>query len=647
MYYFFITSEEIRNSKKEPTLRALPNQKLNGNPIDTNLNVRAPKEKGTAEGGTRGDYPFGTIFCSDYLAIDNSKKTPFYTVYKDEFDKPNFHPVSSDPNFQYVSPLHKNDKMNAAYALFEMGFDPNVNKTEEPKTDSVKENTAAVYTPADEQGKARAKVNNWKERYAGQIEEEAQLFAKWLRGLFNENRVTPMTRIMMSSVMDIFRSLYECGESIDTIASRSRFDEYLKSEKTSFSDLAILESGPHKSYLTWLLNEHNGRTECTAKERDAQKPAELADAFMMIQQAHSDLTGNQIETNLDTVKASKSLQKAFADGWTLDDLLDPENLKKSASFSSYISDLEKGTITPPEKIVANGASYIEMLMAEKKNKKPSDKDGFHVEEPVWRLLVRNMNRKVNTMLTGPSGCGKTEIVKLLCKRTGMPLTIIQMGTITDPTEQLIGKMDIDSLSGGTVFDWAEFAKAIQKPGVILLDEINRIPKNGENILFSCLDKTRELSASGAKSSDKRLIPVHPDCWFVATANIGDEFTGTKEIDAAHENRFMKVELDYLTQALEKKMLVIREGIAETDAENITLVATQIRSLARKEDMKSVSTRYTLECASLVKDGFNSREAMEMIFLPIYDAGSGPNDSSSERAQIKSIIQQRFNNTVNA
>lgn len=646
MYYFFKTSEEKRGSKLEPTLRALPGQTLNGQPIDTQLNVRAPKEPGTAAGGSRGDYPFGTIFCSDYLAMDNSKGIPFYTVYKDEQTVPNFHPVSSDPSFNYVSPAHKNDQMNGAYALFEAGINPN--KDEEMTTTETKEqNTpAAVYTPADEQGMARGKIDNWKERYAGQLEEESQLFAKWLRGLFNENKVTPAARIMMGSVEDIFRTLYECGESIDTLASRARFEEYLKAEGIEYSDFTLLTDGPHKKYLSYLLDEHTNRKNCTAKERDVQKPTDLSDAFAMIQQAHSDLTGNQIETNLDFAVASKSLLKAFNDGWTLDDLLDPDNLKKSASFSSYITDLEKGTIAPPEKFVANGASYIEMLMSDKKNKKPSDKDGFHVEEPTWKILVRNLNRKVNTMLTGPSGCGKTEIIKLLCKRTGMPLTIIQMGTITDPTEQLIGKMDIDSITGGTVFDWAEFAKAIQKPGVILLDEINRIPKNGENILFSCLDKTRELSASGAKSSDKRVIPVHPDCWFVATANIGDEFTGTKEIDAALENRFMKVELDYLTQALEKKMLVIREGITETDAENITLVATQIRTLARKEDMKSVSTRYTLECASLVKDGFNSKEAMEMIFLPIYDAGSGSNDSSSERAQIKSIIQQRFNNKVN-
>lgn len=638
MYYFFQTSNEQRGSEVRNTLRALPGQKLAGAPIDTSLNVRAPKDAGKHPGGAREDYPIGTVFCSDHLDIDNSKGTPFYTVYQDEDTVPNFHPVSLDPAFAYVNPSHRDDKMNAAYALFSAGIDPNEAPAEPESKDTT---AAAVYTPAEENGMARAKIANWKERYSGQLEEEAQLFTKWLRSLFNEKKATPASVMRPGTIEEVFKDLYECGESIDVLASRSRFEAFLKTEGIEYSDFSILKDAPHKRYLDFLMKEHTNRTACSATERSYDEADSLADAMSIVRNAHSDLSGNTVHGN--DLEDSQNLKAAIKAGWSLNDLLDPDNLKKSASFSEYVSDLAKGVIAPPQTFVANGASYIEMLMADKKNACPKDKDGFHVEKNVWKILVRNLNRKVNTMLVGPSGCGKTEIIRILCERTGTPLTVIQMGTITDPTEQLIGKMDLDSITGGTVFDWAEFTKAIQKPGVVLLDEINRIPKNGENILFSCLDKTRELSAAGAKSSDKRVIPVHPDCCFVATANIGDEFTGTKEIDAALENRFMKVELDYLTQKQEKTMLVIREGIKETDAENITLVATQIRQLARKEDMKSISTRYTLECASLVKDGFTAIEAMELVFLPIYDAGSGNGDSSSERAHVKSIIQQRFNN----
>lgn len=638
MYYFFKTSMENRGGEMKPTLRALPGQFLNGKPIDTELNVRAPKEAGASVNGNRLDYPDGTAFCSNHLELDTSKATPFYSVYNGTEKDPEFHPVSENPSFSYVSPTHKNDEMNAAYVLFINGFNPN---EEEMKTEKETKTSAAIFSPCDEDGKARPVIENWKERYDGQIEEETNIFAKWLRTLFNEKKVTPAERILMNSCTESIKKLYTMGETIDTLASRARFEKFLNDNKISYSDFEILKAGPHKKYIEFLLEEHESRKECSAKERDYNNPLELNDTLSIVLQAHEDLTGSSY--NGDLTKDTENIKKALADGWTVNDIIDPENLKKAFTFSEYAEALATGKIEQPTKIDAAGASYIDLLLTEKKFNKPKDKDGFHVEDKLWKILVRNINRKQNTMLVGPTGCGKTDIIRRYCKQTGTDLTIIQMGSITDPTEQLVGKMDIDTITGGTVFDWAEFAKAIQKPGIILLDEINRIPKNGENLLFNCLDNCRTLSASNAKSSDKREISVHPDCCFIATANIGDEFTGTKPIDAAIESRFMKVELDYLTQAQEKKMLVIRQGISDQDAENITLVATQIRKLAKKEEMKSISTRYTLDCAALVKDGFSCLEAMEIVFLPLYDVGAGEKDATSERAAVRAIIQQRMNN----
>ena len=217
-----------------------------------------------------------------------------------------------------------------------------------------------------------------------------------------------------------------------------------------------------------------------------------------------------------------------------------------------------------------------------------------------------------------------------------------MGTITDPTEQLVGQQRIRVTDQGhdeIYYDWAEFALAIQKPGVIILDEINRIPKNGENMLFSCLDGTRELSAAGAGSNEQRTIKVHPECVFFATANIGSIFTATKQIDAALMNRFVTHEVDYLPMAIETKILKTRTGVEDEDAKNISFVAKSIRDMYRKEEIDNVvSTRETLRCASLVKDGFTCLEAMELCFLPIFENGDG----ESDRAKVKKVIMARFN-----
>lgn len=638
-YYFFRTSNEMRDGQMKPTLRALPGQTFeDGTPVDTTLNVSAPKGKGEGMYGSREDYPLGTIFGCDFLSPNQDNRSPYYTVYGAPGDVPNFRPVSDDPNFKYLDSNHKDDKMNLAYTAFKNGIAMDNFDEEE---DEEKPKGTTTFSPADENGIARGKIASWTERYLGQREDEAHMFADWIKKLFADKKVTLPSRIVMSQVEGTFNNLYEMGETIDTIASRSRFETFLQECGLTYEDFTAYKEGPHKKYLYHIYAEHTNQKKCTAIERNPDNPEELLDASVMICQAHNSQSGKlSSSTGADTLK---NLKKALKAGWTLDELLDPDNLKKADSYPEYTKALADGIIPVPERTYAPGASFIEMLLADKKNAKPKDKDGFHVEDIVWKVLVNNLYSKTNTLLMGPTGSGKTEIIKRLCQQTGTPLTIIQMGTISDPNVQLVGKMDIDSMNVGTKFDWAEFALAIQRPGIILLDELNRIPKNGENLLLSCLDDTRELPATEAKSSDQRTIKVHPDCIFFATANIGNEYTGTKSIDRALRDRFMALKMKYMDVATEKKILMSRYGISDADANNIAFVANQIRIKASKEDMPAVSTRETLLSAKLVKNGFTCLEAMELSFLPMYEEGSGPTDATSEMAQIKTIIASRFNN----
>lgn len=643
MYYFFQTSEKLRGGVMKPTLRALPNQFMeDGSPVDINLNVQAPKTAGESVNGTREEYPVGTVFCSDSLrTVTTSNGVEFYSVYDEQGSKnPNFHPVSDDPSFQYKSDTHKDQAMNNAYILFKAGINPN--ETTEPAR---KQKTVSSFSrgisPADKNGIAREEDPSWTERYQGQLEDELAMFGNWIKKLFAEKNVSLPNRIVMSGVAGTFDALHRMGETMDTLMSRERFETFLKAEGIKYGDFAaMVNTGPHKKFLKWLFEEHEKKMLCTAVERNLEDKSELLDASVVLCQSHNAISG-KISAS-DGKQTLENLKTAMKAGWTLDEMLDPENMKKAASYPDYTKALADGTIPLPEQTVDSGASYIEKLLADKKNARPKDKDGFHVDEITWKILLRNMKQKVSTMLCGPSGCGKTEVIIELCRRTETPFTIIQMGTITDPTEQLVGQQRIRVTDQGhdeIYFDWAEFANAIQRPGVVILDEINRIPKNGENMLFSCLDSTRALAASGAGSDEKRTIKVHPECVFFATANIGSIFTATKEIDAALKNRFMPVVVDYMPMPIETKILMARTGVEEEDAKNISFVATQIRKMFQKDDLDNViSTRETLRCASLVKDGFTCLEALELCFLPVFEGGDGETDQS----KVKKVIMQRFN-----
>ena len=146
----------------------------------------------------------------------------------------------------------------------------------------------------------------------------------------------------------------------------------------------------------------------------------------------------------------------------------------------------QGSPVAPKKL-----SLLDRIRSDKRYAVPQiDKDGFFVREADWYLLIRNILTKTASMLTGPSGSGKTELVSLAAKKLGMEVNIYNMGTMIDPISGLLGVHRL--VQGGSVFDYAKFTEDIQKPCVILLDELSRAPLSANNILLPCLDSRREL-----------------------------------------------------------------------------------------------------------------------------------------------------------
>ena len=245
-----------------------------------------------------------------------------------------------------------------------------------------------------------------------------------------------------------------------------------------------------------------------------------------------------------------------------------------------------------------------------------DKCSFYINAMNWNLIVRNIKRNRNTMLVGPTGTGKTQIVRKICELLGINLSIYDMGSMQDPLTDLLGSHRLEN--GSSVFDYAKFTRDIQKPGVILLDELSRAPQQAANILFPCLDKRRQLPIEIADSNSDRVIKVHPECVFIATANIGDEYSGTEQIDAALMNRFMTIKLDYLPEKEEINLLKKLTGIRTEVAKKITNFARQIRvKYSEGELSMPISTRETICCAELVADGFNTVDAFNFAFIQKY------------------------------
>lgn len=286
---------------------------------------------------------------------------------------------------------------------------------------------------------------------------------------------------------------------------------------------------------------------------------------------------------------------------------------------------------------ATPGSLLSQIRSDKKYSVPTiDKDGFFIDKRDWMLLIRNIIGKVNTMMIGPSGSGKTELVMLACRKLGLECSVYDMGSMYDPVAGLLGVHRLQK-GGESVFDYAKFTQDIQKPGVVLLDELSRAPVTTNNILFPCLDSRRMLPVEMAGGDNMRAIPVHPECVFIATANVGAEYTGTMSMDRALVGRFFPLELDYMPCTEEAKVLSNRCHIQANDAANIVAVAETVRNLYAKQELScSISTRETLMAGRLVSDGWTALEAMELTFLPLFEGTK----TDGERSIVSKIFMTR-------
>ena len=128
--------------------------------------------------------------------------------------------------------------------------------------------------------------------------------------------------------------------------------------------------------------------------------------------------------------------------------------------------------------------------------------------------------------------------------------------------------------------------------------------------------------------------------FVATANIGNEYTSTRVMDKALMDRFTIVEMDVLTEEDESSLLnMMFPSVDSVVLGNVAKIATLTRTEANSETARitsGISTRTTVELCGLLFDGFSLEEAAEVSIYPQYDSTGGVD---SERTFVKQIVQK--------
>ena len=257
----------------------------------------------------------------------------------------------------------------------------------------------------------------------------------------------------------------------------------------------------------------------------------------------------------------------------------------------------------------------------------------------WKYLIRSAVRAKNIMMTGPAGCGKTMAAKSLVKALDRPDFYFNLGATQDPRATLIGNTQFDSKKG-TYFSESSFVKAIKTPNaVILLDELSRAHPDAWNILMTVLDQgQRYLRLDEAEGSP--IVNVAEGVTFIATANIGNEYTSTRVIDRAILDRFVTIEMDVLNDEQEFGLLKFMfPEVNEEDLKAVAEIAHHTRTQSMSDSGKvtaMVSTRASVEMAGLLYDGFDLFESAEISIFPFFSNDGGVD---SERTYVKQLVQK--------
>jgi len=268
-----------------------------------------------------------------------------------------------------------------------------------------------------------------------------------------------------------------------------------------------------------------------------------------------------------------------------------------------------------------------------------------MDDVKWKYMVRSAIRGKNILLLGPTGCGKTlaaqTIANVLNKEE--KFFYFNLGATQDARSALIGNTHFDK-NTGTLFKESTFIKAIRTPNaIILLDEISRSHHDGVNILMTVLDDLQRYLRLDEKE-DCEIVKVAEGVTFIATANIGNEYTATRVMDRALLSRFpVKIEMTPLDKDAEFNLLKSRFKLKDDShleiLKAICEIADHTRKQIKQDDSKLtnfIPTRSTVEIAELIVDGFNLLEIAETTIYPNFSEDGGVD---SERTYLRQLVQK--------
>lgn len=256
---------------------------------------------------------------------------------------------------------------------------------------------------------------------------------------------------------------------------------------------------------------------------------------------------------------------------------------------------------------------------------------------LWRALVDSTvnggMEPPNLIFFGPSGSGKTRAAKHLAELINLPFTKVDAASHPDP-ESWFGTREVIVEQGQSVTKYVPSAlvEALQRAGVVFVDEMNRVDDEHRNVWLPLTDGTGFVT----NPLTGEVIQRHPHCFIIMAGNRGMQFTGTSAVDPAFTSRSYIVEFEYLDEETERRIIQEATGCDPDTAYVFAKFAWETRQKALGSldgDFPTVSTREAIMAARAVARGLSRDLAAKYAVM---NASSADGGQSSVRQELENI-----------
>ena len=207
---------------------------------------------------------------------------------------------------------------------------------------------------------------------------------------------------------------------------------------------------------------------------------------------------------------------------------------------------------------------------------------------------------IPVLLKGPTGCGKTRFMEHMAWRLQRPLITVSCHDDLTAAD-LVGRYLI--VGGETKWADGPLARAVRGGGICYLDEIVEARKDTTVVIHPLADDRRVLPIE--KTGE--LLQATDEFCMAISYNPGYQSV-LKDLKQSTRQRFVSIEFDYPTAALEIEIIMKESSLAEDMAAKLVKYAGMTRNLKGSGLEEGASTRLLVHAAKLMHSGISPQDA---------------------------------------